>query len=306
MNTRPPPPHGAPPSYTFVTRFYRRSLRPVVLGTSLLTAVWALFQGIGFYRNIGPYYDNGAPSLAKICIIVGSFYMGVLAIGIFGLCAAASQKLMLIRIFAFLSALGALMVAGITLFLVIIHFTMRDTILNACTNAATGQTFFYGGWWGPVYSDPLTPREARDFCRRYYDRDSWSLIVGFLILTALGIFFSLIAFSYLRQMLDPSSPGNVIREPQRSGHYPAHYNPPYGAPGYNPAYGQDYYNYPAPAGPPPSGAYPGPPGPEYDTKPPGYTGDGWEDMQKKKHGDEESGPSGERDLASPKTGDHRY
>jgi hypothetical protein len=96
-------------------------------------------------------------------------------------------------------------------------------------------------------------------------------------------------------MLDPSSPGNVIRDPQRSGFFPAHYNPPYGAPGYNPAYGQGY-NYPVPAGPPPSGLYPAPP---VDGKPPGYTGDGWEDMQRKSPIDEEDG-------TGPKTGNPHY
>jgi hypothetical protein len=35
------------------------------------------------------------------------------------------QKLLFIRIFAYLSALGALLVAGITLLLVITHFTLR-------------------------------------------------------------------------------------------------------------------------------------------------------------------------------------
>jgi len=231
--------------------------------------------------------------------------MVVLLIAIFGFFAAVSQKIALIRIFAYLSALAALIVAGITLFLVVIHFTMRNTILSACTNAATGQTFVYGGWWGPVYSDTLSSSDARNFCNTYYDRDSWSLIVGFLILTGLAVFFSLLSFSYLRQMLDPSSPGNMIRDPQRSGFHSVHYNPPYGAPGYNPTYGQGPYNYPAPAGPPPLGAYPGPPGTD-DGKPPGYTGDGWEDGLKKRPDDEESGPSGERDVASPKTGDPRY
>lgn len=101
--------------------------------------------------------------------------------------------------------------------------------------------------------------------------------------SGLGIFFSLIAFSYLRQMLDPSSSANVIRG-QRSDVYPSHYNPP--------------RFYPAPPGPPPSDAYPGPPDSEY-TKPPGYTGDGW-DTRKKNH-DEES--IDETDVA---TGDRRY
>jgi len=259
-----------------------------------VTAIWSIFSGIGFYRNVGPYNDSGAPSLAKISIIIGSLYMGVFGIGVFGICAALSQNLTLIRIFAFLSALGALIVAGVSMLRIVIHFTMKDTILTACTNVTTGQTFFYGGWWGPVYSDTLSAQDAENFCNSYYDRDSWSLIVGFLILAGLGIFFSIIAFSFYRQMLDPSSPGNVIRDTRRPAAYPSHYNPPFGTPGYNPG----YYNYPAPAGPPPL--------PEYDGKPPGYTGDGWEDMQKKSSDEENGGPSGERDLANPRTGDPRY
>lgn len=185
------------------------------------------------------------------------------------------------------------------------------------------------GWWGPVYSDTLSAQDAKncgypfqvnktlsDRTRTYsLPKLLWSRFVDLgcwlpdinryatkcLVLSVpphsragLGIFFTIIAFSYLRQMLDPSSPGNVIRDPRRSAVHPTHYNPPYGSAGYNPG----YFNYPAPSGPPPL--------PEYDGKPPGYTGDGWEDMQKKNRDEESGGPSGERDVGSPRVGDARY
>jgi len=251
---------------------YRGSLRPVVMITSLLTAFWSIFSAIGFYRNIGPYNDNGAPSLAKISIIIGSLYMGIFLIGLLGLAAAASERLNVVRTFAYFSVLAALIVAGVSLFRVVIHFTMKDTILNACTNAATGQTFVYGGWWGPIYSSTLSSSDAQDFCKSYYDRDSWSLIVGFLILSALGIFFSLIAFGYLRQNLDPTSRANVI---QRLNVPPRHYLPG--------PYDHDHDD-PHFADPP-------------DGKPPRYSGDGREDYKVSR--DEESGYSG-------RTADLRY
>jgi hypothetical protein len=107
--------------------------------------------------------------------------------------------------------------------------------------------------------------------------------------TGLGIFFSILAFSYLRQTLGASNA-------PRSGVFPAHYSAPYGASGYNPAYGQGYHNYSAPAGPPP-GPYAGP---DYG-KPPGYSSGGEDvvDMQKRNE-------DNDRDVADPKTGDPRY
>ena len=87
-------------------------------------------------------------------------------------------------------------------------------------------------------------------CRDSWDHDSWALIVGFLILsgklsflsfalssvshvktpTVLAVFFSVIAFSYWRQLLDPRSSANASRAPSaqvRSGGFPSHYTPAY-------------------------------------------------------------------------------
>jgi hypothetical protein len=94
----------------------------------------------------------------------------------------------------------------------------------------------------------------------------------------LAVMFTVIAFSYLRQLRDPSSVANRIRAPMNNfgGYGPSHYNPPYNAsvPNYAPPYGappgqwQPYPAYAPPAGPPPGHMD----GYEADGKPPGYSG----------------------------------
>ena len=117
--------------------------------------------------------------------------------------------------------------------------------------------------------------------------------------SVIGIFFSTIAFAFLHQTLDPSAPGNAMRNPRRSaGFTPGPYAPPYD--NNNTGFGQGYPNpnYAPPAGPPPF-PYSGPHDRDEDLKPPGYTRDGWdsEDFDVKKKRDEESGP---------KAGDPRF
>ncbi|PPQ68087.1 hypothetical protein CVT25_014250 [Psilocybe cyanescens] len=245
MEYRPPPP-VAPPSYAFVTRVYRRNLRPVVVAYN-------------------------ANKVGTFSIIIGALYLGVFGIEAFGIFAAASQKIPFVRMYAYLSALVTLIVMVASLIQVVIHFTLKSEIINTCTNFNEGDTVFYGSIFGPVRSDTLSKEDAQDWCNRSWNRGSWSNILSFLLTSVIAGFFTVVVFSYLRQVLDPSHPGNVLREPasHRMGNFPSHYNPPYnpggGAPGYYPA-------YPAPAGPPPnhnnSDAFVPPY--ENDNKPPGY------------------------------------
>ncbi|KAF8961418.1 hypothetical protein BDZ97DRAFT_1211293 [Flammula alnicola] len=265
MDRRPPPPQGAPPSYAFVSRVYRRNLRPVVLAFAFLGGLWALFSGIGFFRNASVYSRNDETKLTTFSIIIGALYMGVLAIECLGVFAAASQKLPIVRLYAYLSAVVFLIIAAVGLIRTIIHFSLKNDIINTCTNVSSGETFFFPGLFGPVNGGTLTTEEAASWCRDAWDRDSWSEVVAFLLTSLLAAFFSAIAFSYLRQVLDPASPANASREPaqHRMGAFPSHYNPPY-----NPNGPAPYYSYPAPAGPPPSNAFVAPPY-EADGKPPG-------------------------------------
>ncbi|KAJ3506785.1 hypothetical protein NLJ89_g6675 [Agrocybe chaxingu] len=153
-------PQGAPPSYAFVTRIYRRSLRPVVITVAVLGGIWSLFSGVGFFRNAPIYSDNGSSKLSLLSIIVGILYMVVMGIEIFGIFAASTQKVVFVRIYAYLAGLVVLIIAAVGLMRVVVHFTLKNDILNVCTNAATGETIIYTGIFGPIRGGVLDVPEA--------------------------------------------------------------------------------------------------------------------------------------------------
>ena len=105
-------------------------------------------------------------------------------------------------------------------------------------------------------------------CNSAWDHDSFSEIAWFIVTSILSLLFASVAFSYYRQMLDPTSPANASRAPSaqaRAAMYPDHYNPPYA--GEYGVYGRGgagaVGQYAPPPGPPPaaqSTAYV----PEYD------------------------------------------
>ncbi|RDB17212.1 hypothetical protein Hypma_001867 [Hypsizygus marmoreus] len=258
--SRPPPPQGAPPSYAFVTRVYRRNLRPVVLTTAFLGAIWSLFSGIGWFRNYGIDRNQNVPHIANLSIALGVCYMAVFVIGAFGIYSALTQRVALVRIYALLTALATLIIVATGLTRVVTHFVWKNDIIKECTTLTTDKQIVYYGFWGPISHDILDAAEAADWCQRYWNRDSWSEIVAFLILTILAALFTVVAFSYYRQLLDPTSPANASRAPSnqaRMGAFPSHYNPPYNASvpnlpyGYNAGPYSGYQGYAPPAGPPP-------------------------------------------------------
>ncbi|KAF7762084.1 hypothetical protein Agabi119p4_8677 [Agaricus bisporus var. burnettii] len=242
MNSRPPPPQGAPPPYAFVTRVYRKSLRPIVLFVSATEFLWTLFACIGHFRNSALDRLGSVASIKTVYIVLGALYMLCAAIGLFGVVAAYTQRMRLIRVYAYATALDVLLIAGTGLLQIVIHFTLKNDIINACTNLSKDGSIVVFGFWGPRFHD-LTNEEASVLCRRDWDRESWQSIVVFLVTTLLVIMFSAIAFAYLRQMLDPTSAANSFRAPNagRVGDYPSHYNPPYNTYNAPPSYGQPAY-----------------------------------------------------------------
>ncbi|KAF9452105.1 hypothetical protein P691DRAFT_756708 [Macrolepiota fuliginosa MF-IS2] len=262
MDSRLPPPQGAfgpPPSYAFVTRVYRKSLRPIVLAVAFPALLWTLFGNAGLDQL------GSVPGLKTVYIVLGALYMVVAGIELFGLVAAATQRVPLVRLYAYLSALVVLIIAGTGLLEIVTHFTMKGNIISTCTNLSKDGTIVYFGFWGPSFHD-LSDSEAASLCQHYWDRDSWQEIVAFLVTTVLAFFFSAVAFSYLRQVLDPSSIVNASRAPsygaRNAAYPPPHYNPPYNGQYNQPYYGQPAYGYGDDAFVPPYEAKPGYTAPE--------------------------------------------
>ncbi|KAH7926882.1 hypothetical protein BV22DRAFT_318303 [Leucogyrophana mollusca] len=271
---------GAPPSYVFVNRVYRRNLRPVVVAFSALSAIYTLAWTVVSFKELTLDNDDHFPKLAPFAIVQGVLFLVACLIEVFGVASAAMQRLVFVRLYAFLSGFSALLVIGVGLMRSIIHFTFKDDLLTECTTAVRGgdvgavctnfpdtlwllidchQVF---GLWGSYPTDIPSDVDATSYCQNQWSHDSWVEIITTIIEIVLGLLFTWIAFAYYRQLLDPASPANSSRAPSnqaRMDDYPSHYNPPYGSATDIP-YDSPYANaYAPPAGPPPS-----------DGKPPSY------------------------------------
>lgn len=229
MSSRPPPPTGAPPPYAFVARVYKRSLRPIVMACALMAVFWSWIWGISALVNL-----NNAGDLKPINIALGTLYLIVGFIEVFGFLAAMKSNIKLVRIYTFLSVLAALIVVAAESVRFSVYFTHKQKLIDNCTNDATGATVeIYSGFWGGRHSiDTLSPAEASRYCNDGWQRSVWSSVAWLIIASVLGWFFVSIAFSYYHQLLSPQplAPSQAFQ--LRT------YNP------------QGGYNYPPPPGPP--------------------------------------------------------
>ncbi|KAI0767337.1 hypothetical protein C8Q74DRAFT_1279762 [Fomes fomentarius] len=258
MSTRPPPLRTSdrPPTYRIVTRVYRNSLRPVVIVIGSIVAIWSLIW-IPSFQDINEDKENGQPKFAIFDIVFGTIYTAACAIEVFGVIAATTQRVPLIRMYAILSTVAAVAVVAAGFMRVVIHFVYKDGLLDECEKVVQGDGVeFRFGIWGPRVRDQLTRDEAIRFCNNAWNRDSLNEIVFLIFEILFSIFFTMIAFAYYHQARDPTSAANVSRTPAVvAATYPEHYNRPYDSgPGYAPQYAP--YNaeptYAPPPGPPPA------------------------------------------------------
>lgn len=295
------PPQGPPPSYALTNRIYRHNLRPVVIAVTMLAGLWALFSSIGFFRSISIDREDSVSKLATFAIALGAMYATIFAFQVFGFGSAITQRVPLVRIYTFLALASAIIMAAAGLTEVVVHFTAKDDIIKVCTDLSANQTIaiYPFGFWGPVHHDIITKDEAASWCNSAWNHDSWADIVSFIITMIIAGFFTVIAFAYYRQLLDPSSAVNSSRVPTSGFAAPSHYNPPY----YNTSVPNLSYGY---SGSAQQGYYAPPPGPppNFEGKPPDYSGGGVALRGAEKADDPfadfESGPSRqeERDITS--------
>jgi len=272
MDTRPPPPQGAP-RFGF-NRVYRTNLRPVVITVGLFSALWTLLSGIGFFRSINTDKQEGVPKLATFAIVLGTVYMVGFLIETIGVISAVSQRLALVRIYAYLSLVAIVLTTGGGIFEVVVHFTSKSDILKECTDLTNGSNIaiYPFGWFGPSRHETIDAEDAAAWCNDAYNRSSWQDIVSLLVSIFLAVCFSMLAWGYYRQVLDPTSVVNFARAPSRFNAYPMH-SQPYNASvpnlGYNAPYGAAPYGAPQQTYAPPPGAPPA----SRDMGKPGYGGE---------------------------------
>lgn len=202
----------------------------MVLGTAFAGGLWSLIWGIASFEDISVDKQH-ATRLQVFDIVLGSLYMGALAVELLGMAGAYLQRLAVIRIYAFLSLGTAVIIIATGLIRVVVHFVFKSTLIDECTALATGDTIDERfGIWGPTTTTTLDGGDANQLCSDSWSHDSFSELAWFFVSSVLALIFATVAFAYYRQMLDPTSPANAARAPSaqaRAAMYPAHYNPPY-------------------------------------------------------------------------------
>jgi hypothetical protein len=258
-------PADHPPPYAFMNRVTKQSLRSAVFPLAIAGAAWSLASTITLFQELGIDRGHHETRLATFSIVLGSLYAGTTAIFVFGIVAAATKRLSLIRIFSVLAIVAAVIVIAAGLLRTIVHFMLKNDLIAECTSLAQGNdVVFRWGIWSVDPSNNLTEPEAATFCKNAWNHDSFSEIVWLISEIVLMSLFAIVAWSYAQQEMAIASGGTRNR-------LPATYAPAYPA---GPAYaagGESSVNLPdleynKPYAPPP-----GPP-PAFDSTLPAYGG----------------------------------
>jgi hypothetical protein len=134
-------------------------------------------------------------------IILGSLAAAVMVIEGFGQFAIIRQQAPLVRTYAFLSILASLIAMAFELFRIIIHFTHENGLIAACVRGSTNAGVRLTDFWGIKVDRTSDSNTANDWCRRSYNHESWSLIVGLLIIMVATGFLTTMAFNYHHQLV---------------------------------------------------------------------------------------------------------
>jgi len=200
-----------------------QSLRSIVLPFAMLGAIWSLTCSISSFQDLSTDRSQHQKRLATFSIVLGSLYTAVTAMLLFGVVAAASRRIVLIRTFAFLSAVVTVILISVGLLRTIVHFMLKNNLISECTSLATGENVVVvWGFWSTKTHETLTADQAAQFCRDAWKHDSFNEIVWLLAEIVLLPMLTYIAFSYARRESGLTSSSTRTRLPRA-------YNPAYAA-----------------------------------------------------------------------------
>jgi len=203
------------------------------MGFAFFAAMWSFIWGGGALYDV-----PGSGDFKTINIVLGTLYLVIGFIEVFGFFAALRQNLPAVRIYAILSVLVALLVVAAEATRFSTYFTHKKELIDTCTNESTGLTVTsFGSFWGSRgTTETLTQSEAQDYCNSSWNRSVWASVAWLIAATIVGLFLVSLAFSFRHQLLSP--------QPLR----PQAPSQAFAMGAYNPQVG---YQYPAPPGPPP-------------------------------------------------------
>jgi len=225
---------GAPPPYSFVRRYYNRSLRPILLtltSTAIVAgALWcaASFRNRGNDRRINP-------KLPTFDLVFGVIFAVLTVFELIGLHAAWGRRVTLMRVYSLLSVISVLAIVAVQILEIVTDFMFKNDLINECIREVTSSnTSDCSGYW--CTDSPMTQTDGNHYCRHQWTKITLGDFAWLIIAFFCSTLFSYIAFAYLHELRAIGRPLNAQRYAMQD--YPAEYD------------GSDN-RYPPPPGPPP-------------------------------------------------------
>ncbi|WVF68202.1 hypothetical protein IAT40_002967 [Kwoniella sp. CBS 6097] len=248
----PPPPTGPPPRYTaVVTKVYPYSLRPVVFFTAFIGFIYGIALGVASIKDMGDDFETAKQKVFDIVTAVLYFVIG--GIEAYALFVAFVQKIPLARFLVWLVPAGILVNLANQVIAVIIHFTMKNDLIDQCVKNEAGDL----GIDRVGNISNITTDQAQTICNNAWDRGTWSVFAWLFLSLIVSLLFGSILMSYYRQLIDPSSvrTRNSQAQNQAFQMQPGYYYPPPPPPnnGSQPWMVPPYPGPPAAGAPPPGG-----------------------------------------------------
>jgi len=231
-----------PPYARAVSRVYTRNLAGPVLALCIIAAIWSLLVGISYLRGLN---DVGETSKLRMAdIVFAALCFVATGTEAFGLAAAITRRLVLVKQYLWLSFFNVALFIGIGILKIIFHVALKKDITAQCFADNQGDMDLSSG-------TAASNQQISDYCNTqhtryiYYDI-AW--LIGLIIFALLSLSVS---SAFYHQAKNPQS--NRI--------------PPSSAYRMNPYGNQD------PPFQPPGFAPPSMPPPDYKNDPPLYSGD---------------------------------
>jgi len=177
---------------------YPKPLRPVILLTTTVSLIWSLVLAVKFVQDRTEGSETKRMEVFDTILCI--FFFVIAGLEMFGVVAVVSQKILLARLYFFVSGVAALMIFSAELIRLIAHFVVKSDLIGDCRSALTGAKAETLN--GAITS--IDAAEASRLCESDWQRGIW-WDLGWLVLTScLALLFTGLVGAYYHQLLDPS------------------------------------------------------------------------------------------------------
>ncbi|KAJ6464164.1 hypothetical protein C8R47DRAFT_74029 [Mycena vitilis] len=197
---------------SFISGVYQSNWRLLVLSLTTINALRFFLAVNEALADLDVDIAQNSPQLARVSRTLVIVYTVACGIELFGAFSAYLQRRTLIRTYAYLAVLSAVLLAGAGIVITAAYFTFAEELIEECVALATaGQLAFRSTF----RSDPwpkkvLSTSDAQIQCLDVWSTESPSQVAAFALSYLLpSAFFSGVAYVYYRQAANPTHPVNL-------------------------------------------------------------------------------------------------